>query len=293
MCSKIITVFTPTYNRAYILHRLYQSLKRQTCSDFEWLIVDDGSTDNTAELAGEWIKENIIKIRYFKQANGGKQRAHNYGIELCGTELFINVDSDDYLTDNAIEEHLLLWDSIEDKESVSGILSMRGKDADTPIAGRWFPENVRYSTSADIYRKHKYKGDSVLLHRTDILRRFPFYVADGEKFMGESYVWQQIDQEYVMAVLPKITYICEYLPDGYSANVRKLLKNNPIGYRILNRQMVVYSVTFTERYVNMMRYIIACKLSKVGCMEDSPSKFLTVLAYIPAMFFYWKLYGNL
>jgi len=101
--EKRITVFTPTYNRAYILNRLYESLKKQSSKSFLWLIIDDGSTDNTEELVNAWIRENIIEIRYYKQENGGKQRAHNKAVELCDTELFICVDSDDYLTENAIE----------------------------------------------------------------------------------------------------------------------------------------------------------------------------------------------
>ena len=106
-----ITVFTPTYNRAYIIETLYRSLQRQTYRDFEWLVVDDGSADNTKELFEAWQQEdNFFPIRYVKQENGGKCRAINYGLELAKGKLFFNVDSDDYLTEDAIEK-LLSWEA--------------------------------------------------------------------------------------------------------------------------------------------------------------------------------------
>jgi len=291
--NKKITVFTPTYNRGYILSRCYESLKRQTCDDFEWLIVDDGSDDNTFELVAGWIGECIVEIRYFSQINGGKQRAHNYGVDLCGTELFICVDSDDYLTDNAIEVLLSHWEKIKNQNNICGIASVKGFAQNNPIGGYFFPENIKKSTLLDLYRKYKFKGEAALLYRSDILKQFKFDVASGEKFIGETYIYSQIDQKYELSLLPEILNICEYLPDGYTKNKRKLLKNNPVGYMILNKQAVGYSVTFTEKYINMIKYIVGCKLCGENCFVNPLSKILTVLAYMPAMFFYRKLYRNL
>ena len=110
MSEQKVTVFTPAYNRAYTLGRLYESLLKQTDKRFCWLIVDDGSTDQTEELVSNWIKENRIDIEYYKQENQGKPAAHNTGVELTKTELFTCVDSDDYLTDNAVGEILNAWE---------------------------------------------------------------------------------------------------------------------------------------------------------------------------------------
>jgi glycosyltransferase involved in cell wall biosynthesis len=296
MCQnnkKRITVFTPTYNRGYIVHRCYESLKSQTCDDFVWLIVDDGSTDNTKELVDKWVKENNVDIRYFKQENGGKQRVHNYGVDLCDTELFICVDSDDSLTDNAIEELLSHWDNVKNDENICGIASIKGYDKNNPIGGCFFPQNIKKSTLLDLYRKHKFKGETALLYRSDILKQFKFSVADGEKFISEKYVYSQIDQKYSLALLPQILNICEYLPDGYSANIRKLSKDNPIGYMLVNKQAVTYSITVKEKYINTIKYIIGCKLCGENCFTTAPSKILTAFAYFPAMFLYKKLYKNL
>lgn len=288
--KKRITVFTPTYNRAYIMNRLYESLKRQTDQSFIWLIVDDGSTDNTEELVYMWMSENIIEISYIKQKNGGKQRAHNKGVELCDTELFICVDSDDYLTDNAIECFLKKWDTIKDNEKVSGIVALRGISPNKPI-GSYLPKGIEFSTLSDLYRKYKFNGDTALLYRSDILKAFPFYVADNEKFIGESYVYMQIDQKYTLCLLNKILYICEYLPDGYTLNVRKLIKDNPRGYMILNRQAVVYSKSLKEKYLNTIRFLIGCILCKEQHpFLNAPNKLLAILSYIPAKILVWKWY---
>lgn len=288
--EKRITVFTPTYNRGYLLYRGYEALKNQTNQSFVWLIVDDGSTDNTEELVRTWIAEKTIDITYYKQENGGKQRAHNKGVELCDTELFICVDSDDYLAHNAIECFLKSWDSIQEKDKVSGIVAMKGVSHNKPV-GSYLPRNVSYSSLDDLYKKLKFKGDTALLYRSDILKKFPFYVADGEKFIGESFVYIQIDQKYNLYLLHEVLCICEYLPDGYTGNMRQLIKNNPSGYMILNRQAIVFSKTIRDKYLNTIRYLIGCILSREKHpIQNAPYKWLALLAYPPALLLYWKWY---
>lgn len=237
--NKRITVFTPTYNRAYILNRCYESLKRQTNKLFIWLIIDDGSTDDTEDLVNKWISEGLIEIKYYKQNNGGKQRAHNKGVELCNSELFICMDSDDFLVDNAIERFISTWDSIDDKKIISGIVALKGINKGMPI-GTSMPQELKLAPLNDLYEKYGFKGDTALLFRTDILKRFPFFVAEGEKFIGEGYVYLQIDQLYNLFILNEIVYICEYLPDGYSSDVRKLTKDNPKSYMVLKRQATFF-----------------------------------------------------
>ncbi|MCA1320223.1 glycosyltransferase family 2 protein [Bacillus tianshenii] len=283
--NKIITIFTPTYNRAYKIGKLYNSLLNQTNKNFIWHIVDDGSTDNTAELVKGWINEDQIEIKYSFQENGGKQRAHNKGVSLCDTELFLCVDSDDYLTNNAIEELIHKWNRIVDKTNISGIVAMCGYTESDPVKN-WLPENVKYSTLKDLYSKYKFRGDTLLLYRSDILRQYPFIVAEDEKFIGENYVYLQIDQKYQLCLLHKILYICEYLPDGYSLNVRKVIKKNPKGYMTLNQLEVLYSKKLRLKYINSIKYMVGCILSKEKHpIKNSSSKFLAVLAYFPALIY--------
>ena len=278
-----ISVFTPTFNRAYILSRLYDSLIKQTNKSFIWIIVDDGSTDNTEEFVKIWQEERKIQIKYYKQENGGKQRAHNKGVEVCDTELFICVDSDDYLIEDAIQILIETWDGIENKQNISGIVGLRGKDKDTALGTR-MPKNLDKASLNDLYKKHGFRGDTALLFRTDILKKFPFYVVEGEKFIGEGYIYLQIDQNYSLYLLNKIIYICEYLEDGYTTNVRKLIKKNPKGYMVLNKQSALYSESIKGKYESSIKYMIGCILSnEKQSIMNAPYKILAILSYPPAI----------
>ena len=143
-----ITLFTPTYNRAYVLETLYRSIQRQTFRDFEWIVVDDGSTDNTEDLVNSWMEEkNFFPIRYYKQANGGKCRAINWGLDLAEGELFFIMDSDDYLTDDAMET-VVKWEStIAGKQGYCGVAGNRGSSPiETPNTHLWqlYGEGCQY-----------------------------------------------------------------------------------------------------------------------------------------------------
>ena len=223
---KTITVFTPTYNRAYILPQLYESLKRQTSQDFCWLIVDDGSTDNTKELVESWISESIIPIRYFYQENGGKNRAHNYGVTLCNTELFMCCDSDDYLTDDAVELICKEWYNYHgDKELLSGIIGPRH------VVGieNHLPEECEPMTYGEFSSIKGRVRETFLAFRTKVIAQYPFPIYEGEYCFPEGYIYNKIDYKYKMLIIKKELMICQYLNDGYSRD-RQLLFKNPHGY---------------------------------------------------------------
>lgn len=292
MVKKKITVFTPTYNRAYILSKLYDSLCRQTNKDFQWLIIDDGSVDKTEQLVKSWMAEGLVPISYYKKENGGKQRAHNYAVSKCETELFFCVDSDDYITDDCIEKVLDKWEDIKENERIAGIIAMRGTPEGKPL-GTEFPSRLCYTTLSELYSKWKFKGDTALIYRTDVLKKYPFWVAEGEKFIGESYVWNQIDQNYKMAILASVVLICEYLEDGYTKNVRKLTKNNPRSYVVLKKQSINFSNTLIEKYIQTILCIVGCILcGKKKKIAEVPCKILGVFAYIPAWVAWFIFYKN-
>ena len=144
-----LTIFTPAYNRAYTLHKCYESLKKQTNKDFEWLIIDDGSTDNTRELVQSWIEENIIPIKYHYQKNQGMHGAHNTAYELIDTELNVCIDSDDYMPDDAVEKILKFWDKNK-SDNIAGIAALDAYESGEVI-GNTFPEDLKTSTSFDMY----------------------------------------------------------------------------------------------------------------------------------------------
>jgi glycosyltransferase involved in cell wall biosynthesis len=148
-----VCVFTPTYNRAYVLPKLYKSLVSQTSHDFSWLVVDDGSTDNTAELVHGWQAEGLVPITFIRQENGGKQRATNTGMEHCKDELFFVVDSDDYLVPTAIEQVVEVWQGARNDATLAGIVALRGSDEETPL-GTHMPAGVSRVKMWDLLHKY-------------------------------------------------------------------------------------------------------------------------------------------
>lgn len=226
---KTVCVFTPTYNRAYIIGEIYKSLKAQTLQDFVWLVVDDGSTDDTEELFKSYLETAPFPIIYKRIPNGGKQRAHDLAVSLCDNELFYCLDSDDHLTDDAIETIVKIWRECRNERSIAGILALRGTDRNTVI-GTPMPVGVSYATQHELFDKYGYKGDSALIYRTDVLRQFPFKVEQGEKFIPETYVYFQIDQHYRCRLVNKIIQIGDYLPDGYTSTFPQNVIQSPKSY---------------------------------------------------------------
>ena len=223
-----ITVFTPTYNRAYIIENLYRSLQRQSFRDFEWVIVDDGSSDNTEELVNGWKNENDFPIIYFKQPNGGKCSAINTGLDLAKGELFFTVDSDDYLTDDALEK-VAKWESqLGDKTEFCGFAGNLGvSESETPntiFEGEYFE-----GTALDRYGK--IDGERAIVFYTEIHKKYKYPVFQNEKFMTEAVVYNRMAHDgYKMRFYNDIIWIYEYKEDGLTKAGNKLFINNPYGY---------------------------------------------------------------
>lgn len=225
--KELVTVLTPTYNRKREISNLYKSLMQQTDDRFIWLVIDDGSTDNTEELILEFQKKTKFEIVYIKKCNGGKHTALNWGFSLVKTELTIIVDSDDVLTSDAIEQICNRVDFVK-KNNLAGIAFLRGYDEKTCI-GDMFPCHEVIMNDIDVRLKKSVLGDKSEVWRSDILRKYQFPVFEGEKFQGENYVWWQIAREYNMLYVNKIIYITEYLEGGLTKSGRKLRIKNPLG----------------------------------------------------------------
>ena len=255
----LLTIFTPTYNRAYSLKDVYASLLRQTNSSFIWLIIDDGSTDYTRELVENWIDENKISMEYHYQENAGKMVAHNKAAQLCNTELFVCLDSDDQLTDTAVDEILKHWEKHkDDRDDLLGIIAPKtivnevGEIIRTPR----IPENIIYTTGSGLYQKG-YRGETAMVFRTEILRNYPFPVQEGEKFISEVSAYDAMDEKYVMITYNHPLMKCEYREDGYSNNLLKVNVANPKGVVYVNqqrqRQKHRFSPTLMREYIAYSR----------------------------------------
>lgn len=228
----MITIFTPAYNRAYILPKLYESLCAQTSKNFEWLVVDDGSTDETEELIANFksqVSKNkpSFEIRYFKQENGGKHRAINRGVQEAHGELFFIVDSDDHLSADAVEWISKTWSELGNDKSFAGLSGIRIMQDGTKIGGGE-DFGMIDATSLDIRYKHHVGGDLAEIYRTDVMRKFPFPDIPGEKFCTEALVWDRIAETGLkLRYIYKGIYVGGYLPDGLSAKQRKIRRESP------------------------------------------------------------------
>jgi len=277
----MITVFTPAYNRAHTLPRTYESLKRQDCKDFIWLIVDDGSTDDTAELVNSWIREeNEFEIRYEYKPNGGMHTAHNCAYEVIDTELNVCIDSDDELADGAISFIERIW-NLRKKEHIAGIV---GLDADLnsgEVIGTRFQEEFVETTLGEFYSSGG-KGDKKLVYRTDIMKKLPPYPVFGnEKYVYLSYKYGLCDKEYKLIPVNRILCNVEYQADGSSKNMLRQYRRNPNGFMFLRRRNLEGQGISLWAFKESVHYVSSCVLAKKTKEIFKPAHKILTLCAIP------------
>lgn len=292
-----ITLFTPTYNRAYILDTLYRSVQRQTFRDFEWIIMDDGSTDNTEELVRGWIEDgNDFPIRFYKVPNGGKCRAINKGLDLAEGELFFTMDSDDYLTDDALEK-ILRWDAdLPKDQKYCGFAGNLGTTPDvTP--NRLFDYEFFDGTALDRYGI--VDGERAMVFYTDIHRKYPYPLFENEKFMTEAITWNRMAHDgYKMRFYNDIIWVYEYQPDGLTMQGNMRFIKNPKGHGLFIREKAEF-LHYPLKEKMKMWYNFYCdhtffdpqyRLSKKQCAEyiGAPLAFIWASAAIHRILHFLK-----
>ncbi|PAV31555.1 glycosyltransferase [Virgibacillus profundi] len=275
---KKLTIFTPTYNRAYCLHHCYESLKRQTSKDFIWLIIDDGSTDETEELVKKWMDENSILINYHWQKNQGMHGAHNTAYEQIDTELNICIDSDDYMPDNSVEKILSFWEKYG-SDQVSGIIGLDA-DSDNQIIGTFLPAKLKYSTLFDLYNKHGVTGDKKLVYRTELTKKYPYPLFENERYVGLAYKYYMLDKDYEMLLMNEVLCCVEYLPDGSSLNMLNQYRKNPRGFSFYRKELMKLPFTSASfKFRQAIHYVSSSLLSKNRTfLQETPNKGLTIPA---------------
>ena len=284
-----LTVFTPTFNRAYCLHLCYESLLRQTCTDFEWLVVDDGSTDNTRELVNGWIQDGKISVRYIYKENGGMHTGYNTAYDNIDTELAVCIDSDDYMPDDAVEKIVTFWHQNKD-ERYAGIIGLDitvGGD----LIGTRLPD-VKSATVYDLYNRMGVKGDKKQVYRPELIRPFRSPQFEGEKLFPTCYKYFLVDQTHEMLILNEPLVVVEYMPDGYTKNIIKLYKKNLNSYIFYRKFIMTYpNATLWHRYRFAIHYVAESLLAKnKHYLKDSPRKLLTLFAVPPGLLLYIFLY---
>lgn len=278
----MITVFTPSYNRKKELGKLYKSLLNQSKKDFEWLIVDDGSNDDTKEYVNNLIIENLINIRYIYKENGGKQAAYNLGLREALGEIFICIDSDDILADNVLAD--ITKDFSNLRNGVAGVMYNQGYISDkNKIIGTEFPSEL-VDTYFNIYNKHGVKGDKLIALKTDVARKFYFPIIEGEKFIPEALIYNRISLEYKFVCKNKIMAYKEYLEGGYSNNYFDLVKKNPKGNALYYLEL--YNLNHSLYNVYGYLFFSFMAKAKFNIIMKHPNKIKVLLLYIPVFIIY-------
>lgn len=262
----LITIFTPTYNRANLLPRLYQSLcgldfdfNIDVDSDanldfnFEWLVVDDGSTDDTEEIVRGFIEEKKIPIRYFKKQNGGKHTAINVGVELAKGELFFIADSDDYLPMDALQVVMEEYLKVKDDATIGGVAGL-DKYADGCIVGNGLTCDFIDCNAMDIRYKYHVTGDMKEVFRTEVLKEFPFPEIECERFCPEQLVWFRIAQKYKLHYFNKPIYIAEYQEGGITAGITRARMKSPVATMMCYAELYGYDVPCGQKVKAAINY---------------------------------------
>ena len=217
----LFTVLTPTYNRAHTLARVYESLCAQIFQDFEWVVVDDGSTDNTRELVERWCETAFFPIKYIWQPNQHKKTAFNRGVREARGELVVALDSDDALDPNALDAMATAWRDVpaEERHNYIAITGLCARP-DGGIVGDMFPRDVMDTTVLDMSFRHHVKGEKFGCMRTEVLRQFPF-PEDVAGFVPESIIWRAIGRAgYLTRFVNEVFRVYHDSPDSLSLQGR-------------------------------------------------------------------------
>ena len=269
-----ISVLTATYNRANLLDKLYASLliNSNNCPDvqLEWLVMDDGSTDNTKRIMEEYCKERLIDIKYFYQENQGKMTAINNLIKETTGDLIVECDSDDFFTKDAFKIIVQSLQECKDMGETYALVFLK-YTKDGQNMGNNFIEDDYPSTMFDLYFKNGVTGEKALVYNASIRKQFEYKLEHDEKFVTEARLHHEMDLKYQVRCFNKPIMICEYQKEGYTKNISKLFTTSPFGYynyfkEIFNQDM--HGVTFKKRLYVYKHYILVERYEEPGTPAD-------------------------
>ena len=278
-----ISILTPTYNRGKLLLPLYESLKNLTFEDFEWLIVDDGSEDDTEQYALSWIAHNIqnaeFPIRYIKKSNGGKHTAINRGVREASGELILILDSDDTLPEDSLATIAQYYEQCKGYKDCAGVCGLMAHH-DGQLIGTGFPKDPMYESALQFRyaEKGNVTGDLLEVYKTSVMREFPFPEIENEKFCPESLVWNRIANKYKLFCFNKIVYYRDYLDGGLTSKIVKIRMNSPIASTMTYAEMLDYNISLKWKIRSAINY-----WRFKYCITNKSLK-------APAVKWYWKVF---
>ena len=282
-----ISILTPAYNRGDKLNKLYTSLLVNNNSnvEIEWLVMDDGSTDKTRYIVTNFIKQNIIDIKYYYQENAGKMAALNNLVKYATGDVIIECDSDDYFTVGAFDTIAKYEDKLTDEIYALVFLKY---DQNGNNMGNNFPENLYRSDMFSLYFRENITGEKALVFNSNIRKRFGYKLEADEKFVTESRMYHQMDLEYDVICINEPIMICEYQKDGYTKNIQKIFKENPLGYYEYFKEILemdLTGVTLKKKLYIYKHYILFSVLAErnhaIRNVTGVLNKIIVAIMWIP------------
>lgn len=288
---KTVSVLTPTYNRRDLLPKLYDSLANQTDMDFVWVIIDDGSTDETEVLVSEFIDQANFDILYRKKKNGGKHTALNFGYRYIETPLTFIVDSDDYLTEDAIAIIKEKYNRYALEKDLCGLSFLRGKPTGGYLSDSGVPKEGMKESYVQCRVNREIGGDMAEVWITECLKEFPFPEYVGEKFLGEDLVWVRMSEKYKLRYFNNVIYISDYRNDGLTNNRRKHNIKSPLGCVERAKAFLESDSKLKAKIKAMLQYQIYGRFAEkkaVDLLRLTNQRILFALCYIPARLLWEK-----
>ena len=257
----MLSILTPTYNRSTCLPQIFKTLCQQTVAVFEWIIIDDGSDDDTEAMVAAWTKASAVSfpIRYRKKKNGGKHTAVNLGVQMAHGELVLILDSDDELPANAMEKITRRWleSGVPAADATCGGLAFcmahRNGHRITTIGRGQTQQPIKADEIALRYQ-YGVRGDICEVFRTDVLREFPFPEQPGERFCPEQLVWFRIAQKYKLYFYEEVVYCRDYLESGLTANIVRIRMHSPVASCMTYAEMLGYTLPFAQKVKAAVNY---------------------------------------
>lgn len=289
--EKLLTILTPTYNRGKYLEDIFKVLQQQTNQNFEWLIVDDGSTDNTKEIVESFIESNKLRIRYFCKENGGKHTAVNYGLKYISTKLTVILDSDDTFTNDAVEVIKKIYSENKNEKNICGFTFLRQRK-NGELFGKAFPREGRYNFSE--WRLSKISaGERCDVFYSEIMKQYPFSEYEGEKYIGESTMMIKMSYKYDMIGKNIVIGISDYLEGGLTDSNRRLRLHSLLGSIEYCNLCMMPGIYWRRRLKSALLYDTYGFLKNIGpekLINDSNAPLLTTIFYPISIIIgrYWK-----
>ena len=286
-----LSILTATYNRANYLPKLYESIKENLKYKItpEWIIVDDGSTDETKNIVEEFIKENRIIIKYMYQKNSGKMSAINEAVKIATGDLIVDCDSDDFFSDNGFEIIEKNAEKLFKDEELYGMVFLK-KEENGKISGKEFSQKEYKTTMFDLYFKEDINGEKIIVYNSKVRKMYSHQLKHNEKFITEARMYHKMDEKYKILAINEVVEIGSYIEDGYTKNINKTFKENPYGYYMYFKELLkknMKGVKFSKRLYAIKHYILFGYLTNSkfddSFIKDIFNKFLYIILYLPGI----------